>query len=259
VKRAWTRLRSGAARVVNAVLRPFGVEIRIRPGRFRRGTLRGALEQGAGAGLAPRTVIDVGVATGTSALYDAFPDARLVLVEPVAECGPALARIASRFSAVEVVPAAAGRVPGRATINVHADPARSSLYHVPGAEPPELERREVTVVTLDQIRHERALRGPFLIKIDVEGAELDVLAGAPGMLAETDYLVVEVSLFDFYTGGSRVQDVVRFLDQHDLVLYDVLDVQYRPLDQALGQADLVFVRRNGPLRQAHTFHPPRPA
>src|SRR3954447_375084 len=36
-------------------------------------------------GLSPRTVIDVGAARGTQPLYEAFPDAYLVLVEPLGE------------------------------------------------------------------------------------------------------------------------------------------------------------------------------
>lgn len=36
-------------------------------------------------GFAPRTIIDVGVGQGTPDLYNAFPQAYLVLVEPLAE------------------------------------------------------------------------------------------------------------------------------------------------------------------------------
>jgi hypothetical protein len=44
-------------------------------------------------GLSPATLIDVGVAMGTPALYRAFPDAHLVLIEPLAEYEQDLARL----------------------------------------------------------------------------------------------------------------------------------------------------------------------
>ena len=45
------------------------------------------------AGIAPATVIDVGAANGTRALYEAYPDARLVLIEPLVEHEPDLQRL----------------------------------------------------------------------------------------------------------------------------------------------------------------------
>src|SRR5690349_20367910 len=47
-------------------------------------------------GYAPATVIDVGVAAGTPVLYEAFPDAYHVLVEPLAEFEPALQALVAR-------------------------------------------------------------------------------------------------------------------------------------------------------------------
>lgn len=249
-------LRTRFARLVNALLRPVGIALRSRDRREWRWTLRGALAQAHALGLAPRTVIDVGVARGTAGLADAFPEARLVLIEPVAECAPALAAIAARRPGTVTIQAAAGRQPGHVTIRVHPDPARSSQFTVPGAADADTETREVPVVTLDQVRREHALAGPVLVKIDVEGAEFEVLAGADEVLADTAYLVVEGSLFDFYRAGVLAGDIIAYLAARGFVLYDLVDPQYRPLDGALAQADLVFVPRDGPLRRVHAFHGP---
>src|ERR1700694_398054 len=50
-------------------------------------------------GFDARTVIDVGVAFGTPAIYHAFPRARYFLVEPVAECRPVLEKLKQRLGA----------------------------------------------------------------------------------------------------------------------------------------------------------------
>ena len=50
-------------------------------------------------GFSPRTVFDIGVATGTDELYDAFPDATYYLVDPTRESRLHMERIASRLNA----------------------------------------------------------------------------------------------------------------------------------------------------------------
>lgn len=49
-------------------------------------------------GFNPKTVIDVGVATGTPPLYEAFPDAYFVLFEPTAEFEPNLHQITQKYN-----------------------------------------------------------------------------------------------------------------------------------------------------------------
>ncbi len=65
-------------------LERLGVEVR-RTGRGPRRSLAEVLAHARARGLRPGTLIDVGVAHGTPELYAAFPDARLLLVEPLAD------------------------------------------------------------------------------------------------------------------------------------------------------------------------------
>ena len=58
-------------------------------------------------GIRPKTVIDIGAAGGTPELMAAFPDARLVLVEPLTEFADELDQIAQTRPSI-VVQAAAG-------------------------------------------------------------------------------------------------------------------------------------------------------
>ena len=57
-------------------------------------------------GFRPQTIIDVGVAHGTPQLYAAFPDAQLILVEPLSEYFEGIARLLDRRRGVHI-PAAA--------------------------------------------------------------------------------------------------------------------------------------------------------
>ena len=80
-----------------------------------------------------------------------------------------------------------------------------------------------------------------------------MLAGAPATLQRTEMVIAEVSLFRFFAGGPLLHDVVAFMRCNGFVIYDIAGHLRRPLDGALAQLDLVFVREDGPFRQHHEY------
>jgi hypothetical protein len=106
---------------------------------------------------------------------------------------------------------------------------------------------------LDDILKEKGLDPPDLIKIDVQGAELDVLVGAPQALGAAEAVVLEVSMYKFMQGAPEFYDIVCFMKRHGFVAYDIIPGWNRPLDGALGQTDIVFVKEKGRFRQNHSF------
>lgn len=245
-------LRHLVVRLFNA----FGLNInRIRRTGPPRASMTGGLAQLARLGFQPRTVIDAGVANATPELYSTFPSASILLIEPLAEFEPFLQRICSTYKAQYVL-AAAGSAPGSATFHVHADRFGSSLLSEVEGPSVDGTPRTVPVVTVDQQCAEKNLSGPYLIKLDVQGAELQVLAGASRTLQQTEAVILEVTLFGTMIGGPQFYDVVHFMKQSGFVAYDIFAVNYRPLDGALAQIDMIFVRENGLFRQSHAFATP---
>lgn len=178
------------------------------------------------------TVFDVGVSKGTRELYAAFPDAYYVLVEPLRENLPDLDAILERHRG-EYVLAAAGAESGRATLNV--EPARrgmsSLLDRKSGtATGDEVERREVPVVTLDEISGSRDLPRPYGVKIDTEGFELEVVRGAGRTLRETVFVIAETSTRRRFDGGYRAIDLFAELRRHGFVPFDLLRSTKRFVD-----------------------------
>jgi FkbM family methyltransferase len=247
----------GAAR---SALRAGGLEVtRSGGGSGPRRTLPAVLAHLRGLGVAPATVVDVGVAAGTPELYDAFPGTPLLLVEPLAEHEAHLQAIVAARPRSSYALAAAGPEPGELEIAVHRVLACSSVLgdRDPGGEP--AQRRVVPVVTIDDLVRERGLRGPFVVKVDVEGAELQVLAGAAETLAQTDVVLLEVSFFQLVAGGAEVADVIAWMRDARFSLYDIYHGHLRPLDGALAQVDMAFVRSDGPLRADHRYATPEQA
>jgi FkbM family methyltransferase len=234
-----------------------GLEVRkAQVGEVPRASMRGGLRQLAGLGFRPGTIVDVGVAYQTAELYEEFPGASIVLIEPLAEFEPFLRQICAAHKAQYVL-AAAGAVAGTAMFNVHADQLDGSslLKEVEGAAVDGVPR-QVPVVTIDQVCAEKNAAGPYLVKLDVQGAELQVLAGAERTLRETEVVILEATLFGTMIGGQQLYDLVTRMKEYGFVAYDIFGFLYRPLDNALAQADMIFVRENGPFRASHAFATP---
>jgi FkbM family methyltransferase len=204
-------------------------------------------------GFKPSTVIDVGAASGTRELYTAFPDAYHLLIEPLKQNEAFLVSILKKYKGSYVL-AAAGAKRGEVTFNAYEEhPDGSSLYKQSMGI--EADGKEITVpmVSVDDVIKEKKLQGPYLMKVDVQGAELDVLAGAQQTLKESEAVVLEVSLFEFMKGAPEFYDVISYMKNHDFVAYDIVLGWNRPLDNALGQVDIVFVKEKGWFRQNHAY------
>jgi Methyltransferase FkbM domain len=92
-----------------------------------------------------------------------------------------------------------------------------------------------------------------VIKLDVQGAELDVLAGASASLAQTALVQLETLLFPFYEGAPELAQIVAFMQDAGFVVYDAVDLGYRPVDGALAQLDLLFVPESSELRKQREY------
>ncbi|WP_204106189.1 MULTISPECIES: FkbM family methyltransferase [Spirulina sp. CCY15215] len=219
------------------------------PRFIERSSLAGCLQQVAKNSFIPQTIIDVGAAFGTSPLYETFPDACHIFIEPLEEFIPSLQSLVSQLDRAEYLIAVAGKNSGNMTINVHPDLIGSSLYletedsDVNGIE------RTVPAVTLDEICRDQKTQAPYLIKIDTQGSELDVLQGATEILPKTELVILEISCFEFFKSGPQFYDCIKFMQENGFVVYDLFGLQYRPLDGALSQIDIAFVRKNSKLRK----------
>jgi FkbM family methyltransferase len=215
-----------------------------------RGDLPGFLAALAGRGFAPRHVLDVGAHRGDwcRAAYDAFPGARFTLVEPQTDLGPDLERFCAQTPGARSIAAGAAAAPGTAPLTGFADRGASSF--LPGEAPAGgVEVRRVPVITLDSLLDgPDAPPVPELVKIDVEGWELEVLAGAGRLLGATELFVLETALFEFRPGQPTLAEVVAFMARHGYLPYDLVWTYRRPLDGALALADVAFARRDGALR-----------
>ena len=154
----------------------------------------------------------------------------------------------------ELCVAAAGLAAGEVTFNVHSHQLDgSSLYKETMGSVADGEEVTVPQVRIDDVVKEHGCPGPYLIKIDIQGAELDALDGATEILGDTEVIVLEVSLFEFMKRAPQLDDVIAYMKARGFVTCDLVYGWNRPLDNALGQVYIVFVSDPGALRREHGY------
>jgi hypothetical protein len=80
-----------------------------------------------------------------------------------------------------------------------------------------------------------------LIKLDVQGAELDILKGGKKYIQKTrpTYLLLETSIQQYNKGAPLAGEVISYLNKKNYLLCDVIDVLYDQSNQLL-QVDFLF-------------------
>ena len=229
--------------------------MRAEPGLSKRASLERMRE----AGLQPATVFDVGFADGTPELYGVFEGVRYIVIEPLKESEPLMRRIVEQYPGSVAINAAAGPTPGMARIVVTPNLSGSSFLLKETAG----ERRKVPVVTLDQVAQQHAPPEPYLVKLDVQGYELQVLAGAERLLEKTAAVIAEVSLWGDRKGKGRPMTefaaLVAWMREREFVLFDIAQIARRDFDDAITEMDVVFVPAASPLRAISAYKLPAQA
>lgn len=176
----------------------------------------------------PLTVADVGAAMGPDARWQVLgeKEVRFIVFEPDARSRdePLLKDDARCL----MFPTALGDRAGTQTLHLTRAPFASSLYphnsellrsfvvwpwHEPAGD------TTVQVDTLDNCIKQRPDWQPDFLKIDTEGADLDVLLGAGGVIDHLLGLQVEVSFQQRHLGAPFFADIDIYLRERGFVLH----------------------------------------
>lgn len=201
-----------------------------------------ALRRLAAAGFVPQTIYDIGAYRGgwSRLAREVFLTAQFVLFEANVDNEPALAKTGHTCFVV-----ALGAEDGAAKpfyLPQRGDATGASLYiettdHYAKSN---LDVRKVETARLDTFIVAHRLPPPDLIKIDVQGAELDVLAGASRALAGVGALIVELSLVSYNRGAPLMAEVIAAIDRLGYRCVDICEIHRTDTNYPL-QLDLLFV------------------
>lgn len=110
------------------------------------------------------------------------------------------------------------------------DPYWSRINHLSES------KMKVKATSLDTLVRETAVKPPFLLKLDVQGAEVEALRGAAQVLKDTQVVICEADIKDF-------QDINQSLVERNFVLYDMAQL-VRLLDGKLGWFYPIYLHRD---------------
>jgi FkbM family methyltransferase len=248
--------------IIRKLLNSRGLEIRkIDPfsaGAHQRpvGDMKMLLEDLKARGLNCKTIFDVGAnrASWSAMAKQVYPEAEFCLIEPQSEMENDLKSFCNHTAGSAYYLAGAGAESIKAYLTVWDDLAGSSFL------PPEDialkgtgKQRELDVITIDSIVESGKFAVPELVKLDIQGYELEALKGAVKLFGTTEAFILEVSLFAFADnpGMPVIAEVINFMLERDYAVYDFPGFARRKLDGALGQCDICFVKNKGFLRASN--------
>ncbi len=226
VRRRVLDLLSG--RGLNRLIRSrFGVEV------VRYTDLLGDLARIIGAEAS--IILDIGANVGQSAATYAatFPRATIWSFEPYPVAYKAL--LSKRLPRVKAVRAAVGSLPGKATLQVNADSRNNSLL-IPTSVgrqifPTKLRKLDevvVDVTTLDAWCERESPPYVDFVKIDTQGSEMQVLAGASTLLPRVGAIQAECNFIPQYDGSSTFSEVELQLRAAGFFLYNLYTIYQDP-------------------------------
>jgi FkbM family methyltransferase len=191
----------------------------------------------------PKTILDVGAFEGnwSRMVRKIWPASRIIMVEPNREKEALLRKLCQELDATlhcELLGAE-----NEKEVVFHLMESGSSIMVERSGVPRTTETRRLR--TLESVLG--SVEAPALLKIDAQGYELRILEGAAALLPQIEAVLLEVAVIEINEGAPLLHDVVAFMKERGFVAYDILEIHRRPLDRALNQVDILFIREQSAL------------
>ena len=198
-------------------------------------------------GFEPSLIFDVGAYRGEFAQLcrGVWPTSRIVCFEPQPAARLQLEQSLGKDSLISVFQVLLG-AEERPAVDFHLCETASSVLEeqVDKSHPV----ASFPMATIDALVSAKVLQPPEFLKLDVQGYELEVLKGAQESLKHIEVVLAELNFLDLHCGVPLLAEVANWLQDREFVAFDVCSLIRRPLDNALWQADMLFVKKNHSLR-----------
>jgi len=195
--------------------------------------------------------MDIGANRGqfSLAVREYAPRARVIAFEPLPGPAALFQRIFVGDPMIRLHPVAIGAKAGEALIHVTEADDSSSLLTVSLFQE-KLFRgcRMVATATIKVGRladfvSAQEIVSPAMLKLDVQGYELEALQGCDDLLDRFMYVYAECSFMELYTGQALAHDIINWLYDRSFSLSGVYNMSYDRIGRAI-QGDFLFAKNH---------------
>lgn len=200
-------------------------------------------------GLKIDTIVDIGANRGQFALCARrlFPEAEIYSFEPLSRPAGVFRAVFQHDPHVRLFQVAVAPARGCASMHVSRWDASSSILPIAAAQSAnfpftqETARESVATTPLADCLSADHLSANSLLKMDVQGFELQALRGSEALLDRFRFVYVEASFVELYVGQALATEVIAYLLSKNFRLLCVANLakgrSRRPI-----QADFLFAR-----------------
>ncbi len=203
-------------------------------------------------GIPFETIVDGGANIGQFARASAetFPQAKVLSFEPLPEIAELLRRNLSDNPRFVVFEAALGRKDGSADLYRNLYSHSSSILPLhpehnrifPDTQNRSLSSLKVKLVKLDTVLRNEKIQKPMLLKLDVQGFELEALRGAAKSLGQTTAILLETTFAMLYDGEVSFTQIEEFLRRYGFRFIQPIDI-LEDGQNRIAQMDALFLKR----------------
>src|SRR5487761_103776 len=199
-------------------------------------------------GFAPRHIVDVGANRGvwTRTAIHYFPDALYTLVEPQDYLKTHVADLIKQGCNIRWLNAGVADTPCRLSFAIfYCDDSSTFVLEQDAVTDKQPSQIMVDITTLNEIIAVPGTPMPEMVKIDAEGFDLKVLAGASGLFGKTEIFLVEAVVY----GGheNKLLEVTHRMAAFGYHLFDITDLNRSPKYGNLWVCELAFLRNGSSL------------
>jgi FkbM family methyltransferase len=196
-----------------------------------------------------QTIIDIGANRGQFALiaHELFPAAKIVSFEPLRNPANVFRRVFAFVPGIVLHEIAIGPAEENRIIHISSSDDSSSLLPISNLQNklfPGTSEKTTSVIQakpLDSVIGANEISSCSFLKMDVQGYEIEALAGCKSLLPSFKYLYIECSFVELYIGQALAHEVISFLVQFNFVLKGIYNLHYDKNGLAI-QADFLFAR-----------------
>lgn len=99
---------------------------------------------------------------------------------------------------------------------------------------------------LDDVVADGEVPLPDLVKLDLQGAELEVIKGGLTSITYAEIIILEVKILEYNIGGPTFLQTINYLDSIGYIPLDITELHYLHTGE-LNEVDIIFCKKSSSL------------